>query len=263
MNIKTVKKFTVAFWVKATKTGTNILELHDQVNDRSVSATYTISTTNTWEHKVVTFPADTTGNFGTGSDLGLIVRYYIYAGANYQSSSLQTVWGSANTTKRANGQVNNADSTSNNWHLTGVQIEVGEFSSTTISPFQHEDFGDSLIRCQRYFQQYGSNNAIYNITPVNGHAMLLGARDTGGNANWTYPVLYQSTPLRANPTISRNDLDWWSGGTAYGISGLGGNQYAGFNALEGYVSGTTFSENVVLLKINGTQHTYLRFDAEL
>jgi len=257
------QKFTFGFWVKATKTGTNIIELQDQGNDRAVSATYTISTTNTWEHKVVSFPADNSGNFGTGSDLGLIVRFYIFAGTNYTSGSLQTAWGSSDTTKRANGQVNNADSTSNNWHLTGLQLEVGEYTSSTIPPFQHESFGDNIIRCQRYFQQFGSNSSIYNRTPVNGHAMLLGARDVGGSANWTYPVLYQPVPLRDNPTVSHNNLDFWSGGTAYGISGLGGNQYAGFNALEGYVSGTTFSENVVLLKINGTSDTYLRFDAEL
>jgi len=146
------QKFTFGFWVKATKTGTNIVELQDQGNDRAVSATYTISTTNTWEHKVVTFPADTTGNFGTGNGLGLILRFYIFAGSDYQSSSLQTAWGSSNGTKRANGQVNNADSTSNNWHLTGVQLEVGEYTSSTLPPFQHESFGDNLLRCQRYFQ---------------------------------------------------------------------------------------------------------------
>ena len=152
------QKFTFGFWVKATKTGTNIIELQDQGNDRAVSATYTISTTDTWEHKVVSFPADTTGNFGTGNDLGLIIRFYIYAGSDYQSSSLQTAWGSSNGTKRANGQVNNADSTSNNWHLTGVQLEVGEYTSSTIPPFQHESYGDNLARCQRYFQMRAEGN---------------------------------------------------------------------------------------------------------
>ncbi len=146
------QKFTIAFWVKATKTGTNIVELQDEGNDRAVSATYTVSTTDTWEHKVVSFPADTTGNFGTGNGLGLILRFYIFAGTNYTSGSLQTSWGASTTNKRANGQVNNADSTSNNWHLTGFQMEVGEYTSSTIPPFQHETYGNNLNRCLRYFQ---------------------------------------------------------------------------------------------------------------
>jgi hypothetical protein len=31
-------------------------------------------------------------------------------------------------------------------------MEIGEFSSTTIPPFQFEDFGDNLQRCKRYFE---------------------------------------------------------------------------------------------------------------
>tara|TARA_B110000285_G_scaffold235559_1_gene318073 strand:- start:3360 stop:4430 length:1071 start_codon:yes stop_codon:yes gene_type:complete len=36
--------------------------------------------------------------------------------------------------------------------LAGVQLEQGTYDTTTIPPFQHESFGDSLQRCQRYFQ---------------------------------------------------------------------------------------------------------------
>ena len=42
--------------------------------------------------------------------------------------------------------------------MTGVQLEVGEFSSTTIPPFQFETFGDNLARCQRYFLRYANEN---------------------------------------------------------------------------------------------------------
>ena len=258
------EKTTLSFWIKATKTGTNVVRMYTPDADRSCSQAYTVSTTNTWEKKVLNFPADTSGAvIANDNTMGLQVTFGIAMGSDNTSGTLATSWADNTKANDFVGQVNNADSTSNNWEITGVQLEVGEYTSSTIPDFQHEDYGDSLIRCQRYFQQYGSNNAIYNRTPVNGHAFLLGARDVGGNANWTYPVLYQSTPLRANPTISRNDLDFWSGGNAYGITGLGGNQYAGFNAIEAYVAGTTFADNIVLLKINGTQHTYLRFDSEL
>ena len=49
------------FWVKNTKTGTHVVQLWDEDNDRIIATTYTVDTTNTWEHKVVTFAGDTTG----------------------------------------------------------------------------------------------------------------------------------------------------------------------------------------------------------
>ena len=151
--------FTFGFWVKATKTGTNVVEIQDQTNDRTISGTYTISSSDTWEFKVVSFGPDTTGNFGSGVTLGLIIRFYLYAGTEYTSGGLQSSWGAATTTKRATGQVNLADYTSNNWYITGVQLEVGEFSSTTIPPFQHESFADNFARCARYFFRVAQHGA--------------------------------------------------------------------------------------------------------
>jgi len=203
------QKFTIAFWVKATKTGTNIVELQDEGNDRAVSATYTVSTTDTWEHKVVSFPADTTGNFGTGNGLGLILRFYIFAGTNYTSGSLQTSWGASTTNKRANGQVNNADSTSNNWHLTGFQMEVGEYTSSTIPPFQHESFGDNLERCQRYFFKRGGVSRL---------GFGVGAAHTTSTINGI--AVYYPTIMRATPTQSQ------SASTEFYITGNLQNQTA-------------------------------------
>ena len=152
------EKYTVAFWFKATKTGTHICELRDFANDRAVSVAYTVSSSNTWEHKVLVFPADTTGAIGTGNSKGLEIYWCLYSGSGYQSASLQTAWGSAASNKRYTGQVNNADSTSNNWHITGLQLEVGEYTSATLPPFQHESYGDNLARCQRYFQMRAEGN---------------------------------------------------------------------------------------------------------
>ena len=41
------ESLTLSFWVKATKTGTNIVELRDMDNSRSISKSYSISSTNT------------------------------------------------------------------------------------------------------------------------------------------------------------------------------------------------------------------------
>ena len=258
------EKTTLSFWIKATKTGTNVVRMYKPDADRSCSQSYTVSSSNTWEKKVLNFPADTSGTIiADDNTMGLQLTFGIAMGSNHTSGTLQTTWGANTSANDYVGQVNNADSTSNNWEITGVQLEIGEYTSSTIPSFQFEDFGDSLIRCQRYCQQYGSNNSIYNRTPVDGHVMMIGIRDSGGSTNWMYPPVWQSTPLRANPTLSRNDIDFWSGGTAHGITGFGGNQYAGFNSIEAYVSGSTFADPIVAIKTNATSDTYIRFDAEL
>ena len=147
------EKLTLAFWVKATKTGTHIVRMFQYDDDRSVSIAYTVNTTNTWEKKVMNFPADTTGVIDNDNGPGIQIAWGVGAGASFQSGTLATAWAGNTSANDFVGQVNGLDSTSNNFHLTGVQLEVGEFSSTTLPPFQHETFGDNLARCQRYYYQ--------------------------------------------------------------------------------------------------------------
>ena len=143
------KRVTLSFWVKATVTGTNVVEFFDQVNSRQVGATYTISSSNTWEYKTVTFPADTSGALGSGSALAAEINFVLQAGSNYTSGTLDTSWASETAANRAAGHnSNHFSSTSNTFHFTGVQLEIGDVATA----FEHEDYGTTLRKCQRYFQ---------------------------------------------------------------------------------------------------------------
>jgi len=183
------EKLTLAFWVKATKTGTHIVRLFLYDDDRSVSASYTVSSSNTWEHKVLNFPADTTGVIDNDNGAGMQVNWFMGAGASFQSGTLATTWGTNTTANDAVGQVNGLDSTSNNFHLTGVQLEVGEYTSSTLPPFQHESYGDNLVRCQRYY---------YKIGPmVDGEYFGDGNIDGSNDAQILVPF---AVTMRTNPT---------------------------------------------------------------
>ena len=148
--------FTIAFWIKATKTGTNIVEIYDNDAGRHCCTAYTVSSTDTWEHKILNFPADTTGAIALSNASKLTISFYLGAGTNYTSGTLATTWAAAVSANRAVGQVNNADSTSNNWEITGVQMEVGEYTSSDLPPFRFESFGANLARCKRYYERLGS-----------------------------------------------------------------------------------------------------------
>ena len=63
---------TLSFWVKSNKTGTYICELYDTDNTRQISKSYTISSSNTWEKKELTFAGDTTGTL-TNDNLVLVL----------------------------------------------------------------------------------------------------------------------------------------------------------------------------------------------
>tara|TARA_Y100000592_G_scaffold78672_1_gene123809 strand:+ start:866 stop:2008 length:1143 start_codon:yes stop_codon:yes gene_type:complete len=145
------EKITVSFWVKSTKTGTYILEVQDSDNTRNCSQSYTVSSADTWEKKVVVFPADTTGALDDNNENSFEVNWWLLAGTDFTSGTLATSFASRTNANRAVGQVNVGDSTSNNFYMTGCQMEIGEFSSTTLPPFQHETFEENLFRCFRYY----------------------------------------------------------------------------------------------------------------
>jgi hypothetical protein len=88
----TAESLTVSFWVKATKTGTNICQLDDIDNSRLISKSYTIDVTNTWEKKTITFAGDTSGALDNNNGRSLDIRWWLGAGTNYTSGTLATSW---------------------------------------------------------------------------------------------------------------------------------------------------------------------------
>ena len=143
------KSITVSFWVKSSKTGTYILEVDDRNNTRAISQSYTINLANTWEKKTLTYAGDTTGALDNNNAVSLFLTWWLGVGSNFTSGTLATSWAARTSANRVVGQVNLADSTSNDWYITGVQFEVG----TTATPFEHLQYGTQLALCQRYYEK--------------------------------------------------------------------------------------------------------------
>ena len=157
------KQFVFSFWVKGTTTGTYICELEDADNSRSVSVSYAINAANTWEKKTITFPADTTGAFDNDNAKSLTINFWLGAGSTYTSGTLATTWGSITSANRAVGVTNLAGATNRSWQITGVQLEAGSVAT----PFEFEDYGTTLAKCQRYYQKsYNDSVAPATVTNV-------------------------------------------------------------------------------------------------
>ena len=189
---------TLSFWVKSNKTGTYICELRDSDNSRQINKSYTINSANTWEKKTITFPGDTTGTLDNDNAVSLSLQFWLGAGSDYTSGTLQTDWGSQTPANRAVGQVNLADSTSNEWYVTGVQLEAGSVASD----FEFLPVDVNLQRCQRYFEKSSNMNSALIVTSEG----IVGVRDgTASTINRYYNVQY-SVEKRATPTVTTYDL---------------------------------------------------------
>jgi len=188
------ESLTLSFWVKSVKTGTYIVELYDNDNSRQISKSYTIDSASTWEKKTLTFAGDTSGSLTLDNSVAIDLHFYLSVGSNYTSGTLNTSWNSVTTANRAVGQVNFADSASNDFWITGVQLEAG----TSASDFEFLPYDMNLQRCQRYYwQQISSDSST--VRPV-----AVGSYIQNTYIEWTtqFPVQMRATPSLVSPTVT-------------------------------------------------------------
>ena len=245
---------TVSFWVKSNKTGTYICELFDSHNSRHINKSYTISSANTWEKKTITFAGDTSGAFANDNGIGLMLQFWLAAGSTYTSGTLQTSWGSTTNANRAVGQVNLADSTSNEWYITGVQLEAGSVASD----FEFLPVDINLQRCQRYYHLIDDGDNTSGIGVA-----------TSYTATTAYLIASLNPEMRTTPSIDQvsgtsyyNYLNEATGKTfnSFSLSATNStNKFVRINNAEN-ISITAGTSG--WFKTNDTS-AYIAFDAEL
>jgi len=202
---------TLSFYVRSNVTGTYSCALYQEDGDsgsgRIIGSTYAISSADTWEYKTITFAGDTGGTINNDNGEGLTILWALMAGSNYTATD-NTSWGTYAAGKLSYGHaVNMGSSTSNEWYITGVQLEVGEKAT----PFDHsESYGETLAKCQRYYEK------SYSSTTNPGTATTDGIRHSSGAAGQTttgeLPMgINFLTAKRSAPTITLYDSQGNSG----------------------------------------------------
>ena len=201
------ESLTLSFWVKSSKTGTHWVEIYVYDANKVNSASYSVSSANTWEHKTVTFVGETSTAIPNDNTHGMVIQWWLKAGSTYAGGTHPgNVWHLTNA-NRVPGQVNVMDSTDNNFYLTGAQLEIG--SSAT--DFEHLQFTEDLQNCMRYYYQsnYGAQFTTGDLYfGRNGYVMYI-----------SFP-----TNMRANPSMTTcNDVSLPSGGGSghYIVHGVG------------------------------------------
>jgi len=241
------KKTTLSFHVKSNKTGTYQVNLRDVDNSRLIGATYSISSANTWEKKIVTFAGDTSGVLGNDNGNSLSLEWWLASGSTYNSGAVPTAWEAiANGDRAAGLNIAIGASTDDEFLITGVQLEVGEQAT----PFEHRSFGDELSACQRYHTR---------IEKASGQALNSSQTVLCG----VFPVEMRTTPtasLSAALTIFQLGVVGSKGQSSSNISvNTSINSGSVFNAECGNFSSLTTHQATAVA--GGTQP--LIFDAEL
>ena len=176
------ESLTLSFWVKGDKTGTHIVRFYDIDNGRSLSKAYTINSALTWEKKTITISGDTVSGPNYDNGYAFAINWCLGAGTNYTSGTLNESWNSNVDANAFVGQVNIADSNTNAWYITGVQLEVG----TTASDFEFLPYDVTFQRCQRYYEICEGGKEFY----------------VAGSSNQKVYVPY-STKKRATPSVTK------------------------------------------------------------
>ena len=206
------KKVTLSFWVRSNKTGTYGVAFQNSAQNRSRVKEYTISSADTWEHKTITLDEDTAGTWLTTSGIGVKLTWGLMGGSTYATSDVSN-WKTTNVFLTSN-QVNLFDSTSNEWYLTGVQLEVG----TRATPFEHRSYGDELQKCKRYYQE---TDVGYGVIGHNRASTVLVYRQT-------LPVEMRATPSISAP--SGFDGGDWARQDGANLSSISHNSYSGISS---------------------------------
>ena len=187
------KSVTVSFYAKSSSQNNNH-QYGVQLRCRSGSTTQYVSqafnVTSSWQRFTMTFVGNTGVAIRNDTEVGFEICFHLASGPD-DIVSAKSTWTTSGAFQTVTGQSNFMDNTSNEFYLTGVQLEVGD----TPTSFEHRSFGEELLRCQRYYQQFiGLSDQV---------ALGFGRSNGTTVAEFNVPL---SVPLAKSPTL--NACSW-------------------------------------------------------
>ena len=176
--------------------------------------------------------------------------FCLAVGSTYQQSAGS--WGTTSFAFGSSNQTNWLGTNGNTLYITGAQLEIGDVATA----FEHEDFGTTLAKCQRYYNMMGADNA-YSMWGATFHA---GA--TTGKTTVLFPVEMRAVPTLGSSAANTFALYDTSGNIALTAISINVPNTWGTNLTVTVSSGLTGGQ-VSQLMANNNADSFLEFKAEL
>ena len=194
-------KITIGHWSRCSDALTYSVAMQNGANDRAYLKEYTL-TGNTWTWNCTTIDGDTSGTWYSNTSTGLTCLVCLSTGSTYANATAES-WIAGNylgTTTQDNFM---GKGVGNTFHTTGWVVIPGEHTISSadahkfLLPYDYE-----LQRCERYYETGKQPTAYY----------------TSGGAADLYHHIEFRTRKRANPSMSGDSFQYWSGGGAASLT---------------------------------------------
>ena len=239
---------TCSFWARSVKEGTYCFALraNDSASTRIFVKEFDL-VADTWKKVIITIPGEAELAFNNDNGIGATLTWSLQAEAG-RATATDDAWNSADTSLATSNQVNFYDSTSNNFYITGVCLNVGD----SAIDFPHRSYGDELARCQRYYSQFRASSDYDHMSIANVESSSVIRCFT------QFPVEMRATPSLSASGSFRAGV---GGGTDQDITyANSGNANLTSGKFEFTCSGLTGGDAIILL---GYEGALLKMDAEL
>jgi hypothetical protein len=188
------KTCTLSFWVKGSVTGIYNMMFAHYGGAAGSTATYyyytnyTIDSADTWEKKTITLTGPTVGgNERDGNSFGTRVEWTIGVGSDAETGTLEE-WTTSSTYRTTPNSVYLPENAGATLYITGVKLEVG----STATDFVHRSYGEELALCQRYYEEWGGEDAY----------QPFGYFEGTGTVGYS---VFQFNEKRDSPTVTVSD----------------------------------------------------------
>ena len=248
------KEYSLSFWFKSNINGVYTAMLRNNVSGKNSPVTFTVSDNN-WHHY----------KFNLGSGSGTI-NYYnqqsfelcvnVVVGSDYSSGTPNSGWVTGNGSLGA-GHNANCNSIGAIVYLTGVQLQPGP----VCTPFINETYGETLMKCYRYYVRLYTNTSDF--------AFGYGYKYAANSSAISVPL---PTRMRTTPTPSFNGLrvrgmNMGGANNAEDVTSLTGSSFS-YGNFQSFTANTNSDQGgvgqAVVLTNNASNNTsYIAFDAEM